>query len=231
MEKYSNNKFMIDDDTYGCFLEKTNNVVQTLVRGFAKLFQLDVVVIKKIVALHHLVLGNKGIKQITTDYDIDLSKVVSLSEFERETAILVMQMWADSKLSIIDVWDESKLHADEFWPSSMKQAKCCLDWLGSEDKEKLPFMVQARKKDRMVFLALREWIAETMGFEWPEIDPGTPVVHYKPLESLFYEVYVRRGQTRAAAIVGDLRRSTFVVESQEQLDAIAVRWLGECKGR
>ena len=37
----------------------------------------------------------------------------------------------------------------------------------------------------------------------------------------FNKAYVRRGQMKSAAITGDLRRTTFTVKTQEELDAIA----------
>eukprot|EP00957_Ditylum_brightwellii_P135322 10318821-Ditylum_brightwellii.AAC.1 len=75
-------------------------------------------------------------------------------------------------------------------------------------------------------MGLRDWIAEIAGIDSGSIDPGTGhgdanVVSYKPLSSIFNKAYIRRGQMRAASILGDLRRATFYVKTQDELDHIA----------
>uniref|UniRef100_A0A7S1ZSV4 Uncharacterized protein n=1 Tax=Ditylum brightwellii TaxID=49249 RepID=A0A7S1ZSV4_9STRA len=214
MKKYAREPFL-DNRTYAWFCEETNSAVseitEKLINEFARLVDVkDTVAIQKIVALHHLGLADDRFNV----HEIDLSRITRQHEFERETAILVIQMWADSKI----------IPNQDLTPSSLKQAAFCLQAL---DQAQSHTQISTRfKSDNDVFMGLRDWIAEIAGIDSGSIDPGTGhgdanVVSYKPLSSIFNKAYIRRGQMRAASILGDLRRATFYVKTQDELDHIA----------
>lgn len=201
------------DGTYGeafkQMRESSNKLVMTLVEEFIRLLDVhDQPAVRKAAAV-------KFICQTMLDasYTIDLEEIIDHPSYLEETVLNSFRIFGEEKHSIgynfgTGSMQDQKLVGAILQPGRSKQ----------ERKDVLTSLARSGKMPRYekAFNLFIEQIQKDSGVTAAKPFTG---MSYKPIQSLFNKMYVRRGQM-AMNLIGDLQRGTLLVDTPEQLDAI-----------
>jgi hypothetical protein len=209
-----------DEGKYREIFEKqrlcSRALVTVLIEEFSRLLHFsDLASVRKAAAIKYLCHDF-----VESDTVVDLAELRDQRTYLDETVLLVMRLFGEEKHSSYANFDTASILDQDLVQKILSRPT------GAERKELT--LSQARQGS---------FPRQTRGFELlvAQIQRETGVMPvefsgmvYKPIQSLFNKVYVRRGQT-ATNLIGDLQRGTLLVETPEELDAVKQYLHRECK--
>lgn len=201
-------------------------LVAKLIEEFASLLQLnDVESVRKATALKYICKSVLSAKDV-----VDFEKLRDCVSYLDETVLNAMRIFGEEKHNVLPLSSDNEL--GNFRSGSLMDNELVTAILSCKDKHaaKDEMMSRAAKGKRnrynevynLFVLELMRDSGVTPGLEF------TGMV-YKPIQSLFNKMYVRRGQF-GMNIIGDLQRGSVYVKTPEELDTVRQSLGKRCAG-